>query len=96
MTSFFVQNYQVYKIKYADAGKDPVIYTLVDLMDAPIAGHYYEPQLTKCSAPEPSEFFKMESVLDERMVGNRKQYFVKYLHYPAKFNRWVWESDLLK
>ncbi len=86
----------MYKISRVDAGKEPVTYSLTDLMDDPIAGHYYEPQLTKSPTPDSGNFFKMEKIIAERVENGHRECLVKYLHYPAKFNRWVRKADLLK
>ena len=98
MFSFFIflQNYQLYKISFIDAGKYPILYSLVDLMDAPIQGRYYKEQLTKGRKPTKSQFFRMEKILRTKKENGQKMHLVKYLHYPNKFNRWVYESDLLK
>ncbi len=91
-----LKNYQVYKISFVDAGKHPVLYTLVDLMDDPIPGHYYEAQLIRSNNPEPGNFFRAEKVVARREKNGVKEYLIKYLHYPAKFNHWVLEKDFLK
>ena len=33
--------------------------------------------------------FKVEKVLKTRGKGKNKQYFVKWQHWPAKYNSWV-------
>ncbi len=96
MFSLFLQNYQLYKIAFVDAGKNPVLYKLVDLKDDAVPGHYYYEQLTFCRNPDPGKFFHVEKILRKRWVKNEKQYLVKYLHYPPKFNRWVVANDMLK
>ncbi len=90
------QNYQLYKIERIDAGKRPVLYKLKDLFDAPIPGYYYRMQLTKAEAPTPLTFFRIEKVLEKEERNGRTFCLVKYTHYPAKFNRWVAEDEILK
>ncbi len=92
----FLQNYQLYKIKSVDAGKTPILYALVDLMDAPIPGHYYREQLMKGQKPDNFNFFKMEKIVRKRQRKGKTEFLVKYTHYPHKFNRWVEEEDILK
>ncbi len=86
----------MYKIKTVDAGKLPVLYTLVDTMDGPIPGHYYRQQLIRTQAPKPGAFYKIERVVKTRTVQGRKEYLLKFLHYPPKFNRWVPRKNFLK
>ncbi len=93
---FLFQNYQLYKIKYVDAGKKPALYGLVDLMDAPIPGYYYKQQLTRGKEPAKDAFFRMEGIVKSKVENGKVMHLIKYLHYPAKFNRWVYENDMLK
>ena len=93
---FLFQNYQLYKIASIDAGKEPVLFKLKDLMDDMIPGNYYETQLTKAEAPQPNTFYRVEKILEEEDIRGKKHYLVKYLHYGPKFNRWVAREDLLK
>ncbi len=80
-----------------DAGKQPPLYKLSDIMDTPIPGYYYREQLTKSSAPKNYEFFHVEKIVKSEIRDDNKLYhLVKYMHYPAKFNRWVAEEDMLK
>ena len=36
-----------------------------------------------------SDFYRVEEVLRSRMRNKRKEYFVKWMGYPDKFNYWV-------
>ena len=36
-----------------------------------------------------SDFYRVEEVLRSRMSNKRKEYFVKWMGYPDKFNSWV-------
>ena len=79
-----------------DAGKTPVLYSLVDLKDAPIDGYYYKQQLTKTRKPKDEGFFHVEAIIQKEKRGKHTYALVKYLHYPSKFNRWVKLSDIVK
>ncbi len=79
-----------------DAGKDPVMYKLKDIMDAEIPGNYYRTQLTKASPPQNEEFFRVEKIVKSKWEDGKELILVKYLHYPPKFNRWILKSDLMK
>ncbi len=52
-------------------------------------GHFYEEQLTKTSAPVMGQSYRVEDILEEKEENNKKYAFVKFLHYPSKFNRWL-------
>jgi len=69
-----------------------VTYKLKDLLDEDIKGRFYgeELQLTK-----ETDIAYIEKVLQERKVGRKKQYLVKWLGYPDKFNKWIDEKDLV-
>ena len=36
-----------------------------------------------------TDYYRVEKVLRTRMRNKRKEYFVKWLGYPEKFNSWV-------
>ena len=36
-----------------------------------------------------TDYYKVEKMLRSRMRNKRKEYFVKWLRYPEKFNSWV-------
>ncbi len=65
-------------------------------MDADIPGYYYKQQLTRGKEPETNAFFRVEKIVRSKEDKNGVMHLLKYLHYPAKFNRWVYEKDMLK
>ena len=71
---------------------DPVTYRLKDAAGEPIDGSFYEQELVKTTPPE---FYEIEQVLGERKKKGVKEYLVKWLYYPASFNSWVPEKDLV-
>ncbi len=73
-----------------------MLYSLKDLLGSPVPGYYYRTQLTKGSKPVAETFFRVEEILQSKTVRGEKMHFVKFLHYPAKFNRWILESDFLE
>jgi hypothetical protein len=38
--------------------------------------------------------FKVETILRTKGRGRNKQYLMKWLHWPSKFNSWVNADDL--
>jgi len=65
----------------------PVLYELVDLQKAPVKGKFYEQELIKSPPPKEADYFFIEKILKTRTVKRKKEYFVKFLYYPNKFNR---------
>lgn len=55
----------------------PPLYSLVDLMDAPIAGYYYKEQLTKGEEPDRASFFRTEKIIRTAYEKGRKKFLVK-------------------
>jgi hypothetical protein len=39
--------------------------------------------------------WKLEKILKTKRMGQNRQYFVKWLHWPKKFNSWVKASDTM-
>ena len=46
--------------------------------------------------PPDENYFQIEKIVQTRYNKKKKQeeYLVKYLHYPAKFNKWVSADDM--
>ena len=62
-------------------------YNLVDLLDEPIIGSFYEQELNPTPFPET---FPIESVLD----SEKDKVLVKWRDYPKKFNSWVPKNSI--
>ena len=77
----------IYKIN----NTSPVTYKLKDYNGEIIEGSFYEQELQKTKQ---KEVYLIEKVLKTKKVGNKKQYLVKWLGYPEKFNSWVDEKDM--
>ena len=56
-----------------------------------IKGSFYMEEVQKVHKPEE---YRIEKVLKTRKVNNRKEYFVKWVGYPDKFNEWVGEEQM--
>ena len=82
--------YEVFQVeKVLDT--DPVTYQLIDEMGDKIEGSFYEQELLKTEVPE---YYEIEKILDERKVGKKKEFFVKFLGWNKKFNAWLPENQL--
>ena len=64
------------------------IYRLKDYLNEDIKGTFYQSELQKVELRE-SDVFKVEKILKTKGRGRNKQYFVKWLHWPSKFNTWI-------
>ena len=60
------------------------IYRLKDFHDEEIKGTFYQSELQKVDA-----IWKIEKILKTKGKENNKQYFIKWLHWPKKFNSWI-------
>ena len=67
---------------------DPPVYRLRDDLGEVLDGTFYELELQKVSVPV-DRVHRIESVLQRRKVGRRKEALVKWFGYPSKFNNWI-------
>lgn len=84
----------MYKV---DATIQPELFYLRDLMNHPVSGSFYRQQLFL--APKPSldlSFFEVEDVIFKRKFNGKTYYYVKFLFYPDKFNKYVTYQELKK
>lgn len=69
------------------------VYSLCDYNDEDITGTFYQPELQKVDVRE-EDTFKIEKILKTRGRGPNKQYYVKWLYWPTKFNSWINAGDM--
>lgn len=75
---------------------NPPLYELVDLQKTKVRGKFYREELTKSPPPKPSDYFFVEKILKTRKIKGQKQFLVKFLYYPSKFNKWITEENLIR
>ena len=61
------------------------MYKIADFDDEELKGTFYEQELQRVNKTY-SDFDRVEEVLRSRMRNKCKEYFVKWLGYPDKFN----------
>lgn len=85
MTTFF-QRGQIFKIVQVDNFRFPTLYRVEDLLGEGVEGNFYREQL-RISPYDPSDndYWVVEKVVKTRVRQGKKEYFVKFLHYPGKF-----------
>ena len=69
------------------------IYRLKDFHDEEIKGTFYQSELQKVDVRD-DDIWKIETILKTKGKGNNKQYFIKWLHWPKKFNSWISARDV--
>ena len=70
----------------------PVTYQLEDLRGEAITGVFYSEELVRAKPPE---FWRVESVLDQRKRKGKQEYLVKWIGYSRQFNSWI-SADNIK
>jgi len=69
------------------------LYKVKDYDGDEIKGTFYQSELQKIDVRD-EDMWKVEKKLKSRGKGVYKQYFVKWLHWPKKFNSWINASDV--
>ena len=72
---------------------NPPMVKLNDYHGDEIVGSFYMQEVQKVDKPEE---YRIEKILRSRKVGGRKEYLVKWVGYPDKFNEWVGEDQVRK
>jgi len=70
----------------------PITYKLKDLNGEEIKGSFYEKEL---QLTKQGDTYIVEEILKTKGKGKNKQYLIKWLGYPNKFNSWVSEKDMM-
>lgn len=92
-----MQRGEIFEIIEVSAGITPELYTLKTLYGDILPENVYGKQLKKAPNPSDAKFqFEIEEILDERGSGKNKEYFVKYLFYPNKMNKWISAQNIVK
>lgn len=83
---------ELFEVSHVNSTRPPT-YRIKDLAGETVKGAFYEQELQKVGEPEA---YRIEAVLDTRTLPRgRRQYLVKWWGYPASFNSWVEEGDLV-
>ena len=72
----------------------PPVYKVTDLKGEELEGTFYAEELLAVCYDTEQDQFLVESIQKERGRGKRKEYLVKWLGYPDKFNSWVTAKDM--
>ena len=94
LTNVFTREYdekwtgEIFKIARRFRREGLVLYKLNDFEDEPIKGTFYQPELQKISIKD-DKLWKIEKVIKTRKRRGKTEYFVKWKHWPKKFNSWI-------
>lgn len=94
----YLPNYteEVFTIYKVVERKPIPVYRLKDYAGEKIEGVFYGYELSKVRKDDDKEVYKIEKVLkSRRKKGGVKEVLVKWRGYPAKFNQWIPETDLV-
>ena len=73
-----------------DSGEKPPLYSLVDLMNDKVPGHFYKEELQKAPSVDYNKhFFEVEKVIKKKTIKKKLYLYVKFMYYPNKFNQWI-------
>ena len=73
--------------------KQTPIYRIKDYNGMEITGSFYQAEIQKVNLRD-DEQLKIEKILRSRGSGRNKQYLIKWLNWPVKFNSWVKANDV--
>lgn len=94
----YEKNYseELFKVKRVSNRQGLYTYELQDLNGELIDGFFYSEELAPVGKERLSseQTFKVERVLESRGRGAKKQFLVKWVGYPDRFNSWIRASDL--
>lgn len=74
---------------------DPPVYRLVNDLGEVMDGIFYEHQPQKVSVSK-DKLYRVQKVLQRRMVGKKTRLLMSWSGYPSSFNSWIDASALFK
>ena len=72
---------------------NPPYYKIKDLQDEWLEGTFYEEELQKIYKKD--DVFRIEHIFQQRKRKKGVEFLVKWFGYPASFNSWVSEKDIV-
>jgi len=84
---------ELFKISDRFERQEQPIYKLVDWVNDPVAGTFYEFELQRVSEPDP--YYKIEKILKYKGKGKNRQGLVQWKGWPKKFNSWEPISEIV-
>ena len=85
---------EVFTVKKRWSREGIPVYEIDDYGGQDVEGTFYEPELQRVTFDE-DQPFKIEKVLKTRGRGHNKEYYVKWMNWPAKYNSWTKDVEYL-
>lgn len=85
--------YELFKINQRYQMEAIPLYKLVDMLESPILGVFYQSELQPINKTEDS-IWDIEKIIRRRKRGSVIEYLVKWFGYSNKFNSWVKKSEV--
>ncbi|XP_033759131.1 uncharacterized protein LOC117341390 [Pecten maximus] len=68
-------------------------YQLIDFLNEPIKGNFYQSELQRVDKDEDALWF-IEKKIKKRKRGGQVEWFVQFEGWPAKYNQWIPEKEI--
>ena len=81
-------SYEIFVVTERFLRQDQPIYRIADWFGDPLEGTFYQKELQKVDTRWHKPW-KVQEVFDSRGLGKKKEYLVKWLGWPKKFNTWI-------
>ena len=85
---------EIFKVKTRFKREGLPVYTLEDWEKERVDGTFYEHELQAVLVDETTEYH-IEKILGKRIRNKQAEVLVKWLHWPAKYDSWIPESDVM-
>jgi hypothetical protein len=85
---------EIFKVTSRSTRAGLAVYTLEDLLSEKLTGTFYEAELQHIRV-DPKKIYKLDKIIKKRKRKGRKEVFVRWLHWPSKFDSWIPESDIV-
>ena len=83
---------ELFKISERFLKQNLPLYRVVDMLNEPVIGSWYEWELLKVDKNQ--EFWRVESIIKTRKRKGKNEFLVKWEGYGDKFSSWVPDSDI--
>ena len=84
---------EVFKVKTRFLKQNIPLYQLIDFLDEPVIGNFYQSELQEVEKDENTLWF-IEKKIRKRKRGGKTEWFIKFEGWPNKYNQWISENDI--
>lgn len=80
-----------------DAGVNPPLFYLLDLMGKKLKYSFYEEQLLKIKEEDISSYLQVDKIIKIRTSeSGANQYLVNFINQPHEFQKWLSKEEFVK